>query len=58
MADALKRTDIAGARDIGMHGVRFRGVHDDRSDHKEAENVIDHHEQLLEVLDLAAVSTP
>jgi putative hydrolase of the HAD superfamily len=54
----LKRTDIAGARDIGMRGVRFRGIHDDRSDYLEAENVIDRHEQLLDILDLAAVSTP
>jgi HAD superfamily hydrolase (TIGR01549 family) len=48
----LKRTDIAGARDIGMHAVRFRGVHDDRSDATEAEIVIDRHEQLLDVLNL------
>lgn len=48
----LKRTDIAGARDIGMHAVRFRGVHDDRSHATEAETVIDRHEQILEVLGL------
>lgn len=48
----LRRTDIAGARDIGMHTVRFRGVHDDRSDFADAEIVIDRHEQLLEALDL------
>ena len=48
----LKRTDVAGARDLGMHAVRFRGVHDDRSDAREAEIVIDRHEQLLEVLAL------
>ena len=46
----LKRTDIAGARDIGMHGIRFRGVHDDASDAPDAECVIDRHEQLLKVL--------
>lgn len=48
----LKRTDIAGARDFGMHAVRFRGVHDDKTDAPEAETVIDRHEQLLEVLGL------
>jgi FMN phosphatase YigB (HAD superfamily) len=48
----LKRTDIAGARDFGMHAVRFRGVHDDKSDFPEAELVLDRHEQLLEALDL------
>lgn len=48
----LRRTDIAGARDIGMHGVRFRGVHDDRSDYTDAECVIDRHQDLLEVIGL------
>ena len=48
----LKRTDIAGAHHIGMHAVRFRGVHDDKSAATEAEIVIDRHEQLLEVLGL------
>jgi FMN phosphatase YigB (HAD superfamily) len=46
----LKRTDIAGAHDFGMHAVRFRGVHDDGSDAAEAEWVIDRHEQVLEIL--------
>ncbi len=48
----LKRTDISGARDIGMHAIRFRGVHDDRSDAVDAPIVIDRHEQVLEVLGL------
>lgn len=46
----LRRTDIAGARDIGMHTARFRGVHDDKTDTIEAEVVLDSHDQLLEVL--------
>ncbi|HEU4480656.1 MAG TPA: HAD family hydrolase [Actinomycetota bacterium] len=46
----LKRTDIAGAHDIGMHAIRFRGVHDDKSDATEAECVIDRHAQILECL--------
>lgn len=49
----LKRTDIAGAHEVGMHAVRFRGVHNDESDFKEAECVIDRHEQILECLDLS-----
>jgi len=49
----LRRTDVAGARDMGMHAARFRGVHDDLSDASEAAIVIDRHEQILEVLDLA-----
>ncbi len=48
----LRRTDIAGARDLGMQAVRFRGVHDDRTDAAEAEWVIDRHEQLLALLEL------
>ena len=49
----LKRTDIAGAHDIGMHAIRFRGVHDDRTDAPEAETVIDRHEQVLEFLGIS-----
>jgi putative hydrolase of the HAD superfamily len=48
----LKRTDIAGAHDVGMHAARFRGVHDDLSDAPEAELVFDRHDQLLEALGL------
>jgi HAD superfamily hydrolase (TIGR01549 family) len=48
----LKRTDIAGARDFGMRAVRFRGVHDDKSDAPEARVVIDRHEELLDLLGL------
>lgn len=48
----LKRTDIAGARDIRMHTARFRGVHDDRSDVPDSPIVLDRHEQLLEAIGL------
>ena len=48
----LRRTDIAGAQDVGMHAVRFRGVHDDRSDSREARVVIDRHDEILDLLDL------
>ena len=34
-----------------MHAIRFRGVHDDATDAKEAECVIDRHEQILECID-------
>ena len=50
----LKRTDIAGAHDMGMHAIRFRGVHDDRSDTTDAHIVIDRHEELLDILGLTA----
>ena len=48
----LKRTDIAGAHDMGMHAARFKGVHDDKSDFVEAEIVMSDHRQLLEVVGL------
>lgn len=48
----LRRTDIAGADDIGMHAIRFRGVHDDRSDWPDARIVIDDHREILELLGL------
>lgn len=49
----LLRTDIAGARGMGMTSVRYRGVHDDAAHHpdaQEADVVLDDHERLLEVL--------
>jgi FMN phosphatase YigB (HAD superfamily) len=46
----LRRTDMTGAHDMGMCAVRFRGVHDDRSDAPEGDLVIDHHQQLLDAL--------
>lgn len=46
----LKRTDIAGAHDIGMHAVRFKGVHDDKSSAAEAECVITTHAAILDCL--------
>ena len=48
----LRRTDIAGAHDVGMHAIRFNGVHDDTSDTAEAKIVISRHMEVLEVLGL------
>lgn len=48
----LRRTDIAGAQNFGMHAVRFRGVHDDKSDSREARVIIDRHEEILDILEL------
>ena len=50
----LRRTDIAGAKEIGMRTARFRGVHDDASEAPEADWVLDHHEQILEAVGLPA----
>jgi putative hydrolase of the HAD superfamily len=47
----LRRTDIAGAAAIGMKTVRYRGLHDDRSEGVEADFVIDDHAELLGVVD-------
>jgi putative hydrolase of the HAD superfamily len=48
----LRRTDIAGAHEMGMHAIRFRGVHDDESDAPDARVIIDAHQELLEILGL------
>lgn len=48
----LRRTDIAGAHDVGMHAARFRGIHDDKSGGAEAEMVFDRHDQILDALGL------
>jgi putative hydrolase of the HAD superfamily len=47
----LRRTDIAGARAIGMTSVRYRGANDDVEDLPDADHVIDHHAQLIPILD-------
>ena len=49
----LRRTDVAGARAMGMVTVRFRGVVDDPEDGAEADNVIDRLADLSVVLGLA-----
>jgi putative hydrolase of the HAD superfamily len=46
----LRRTDIAGAHDVGMHAARFKGIHDDTSDAADAKIVMTDHRQILEVL--------
>ncbi|HST38328.1 MAG TPA: HAD family hydrolase [Conexibacter sp.] len=46
----LRRTDVAGARALGMGTVRYRGIADDVSDAPDADHVIDRHAQLLELL--------
>ena len=49
----LMRTDVAGARAMGMSTVRFRGVVDDPEDGTEADHVIDRLADLPRVLGLA-----
>jgi putative hydrolase of the HAD superfamily len=55
----LRRTDVAGALDLGILAIRYRGVHDDRGDVGdvgelvEADHVIDDHRELPALLGLA-----
>ena len=46
----LRRTDVAGARAMGMRSVRYRGIYDDTSDAPEADLVCDHHDDLPALL--------
>jgi FMN phosphatase YigB (HAD superfamily) len=46
----LRRTDIAGARAVGMRAIRIRWHHDDLSEHPEADTVVDSHDHLVDVL--------
>ena len=48
----LRRTDVAGARRMGMTAVRYRGAHDDPSEGPEADHVIADHGALLAALAL------
>jgi putative hydrolase of the HAD superfamily len=48
----LRRTDVAGARGVGMASVRIRSIYDDDSEHPEADAVVDSHAHLLEILRL------
>jgi putative hydrolase of the HAD superfamily len=46
----LRRTDIAGARRLGMRTVRIRDHYDDPSEHPDADHVADSHAHLRELL--------
>jgi putative hydrolase of the HAD superfamily len=46
----LRRTDVAGARNIGMTSVRLFATHDDATSLPDADYVIDSHASLWEVL--------
>ncbi len=46
----LRRTDVAGARAVGMRSVRLRWHHDDRSPLPDADAVADSHAHLREIL--------
>jgi putative hydrolase of the HAD superfamily len=46
----LRRTDVAGARAIGMRSIRYRGLADDPTDGPEADFVIDSHRELPDLI--------
>ena len=46
----LKRTDVAGARAMGMHSIRIHQTHDDTSNHPDADHVVASHAELQELL--------
>ena len=48
----LRRSDIAGARGMGMRSVRIRWQNDDASDLPDADAVVDSHAHLRELLQL------
>jgi FMN phosphatase YigB (HAD superfamily) len=56
----LRRTDIAGARGIGMRTVRYRGLHDDpeADGGGEADFVVDSHRELRALIELSLVPPP
>jgi FMN phosphatase YigB (HAD superfamily) len=51
----MLRTDIAGARELGMGTIRIRDQHDDQSDQPEADEVADDHVHLREILDIELI---
>ncbi|MEZ5143079.1 MAG: HAD family hydrolase [Acidimicrobiales bacterium] len=61
----LRRTDVAGARDMGMVSVRYRGLRDDHPGASpgdgvlaDADHVLDDHRELLALLGLASDRRP
>ncbi len=48
----LRRTDVHGARAMGMQSVRIRWAHDDTTDLPEADAVVDSHTHLCDLLGL------
>jgi putative hydrolase of the HAD superfamily len=49
----LRRTDVAGAHNLGMRTVRIRSRHDDRSELPDADHIVDSHAELEKLLGLA-----
>jgi FMN phosphatase YigB (HAD superfamily) len=52
----LRRSDVAGARGVGMGSVRIRAHNDDESEHPDADVVVDSHADLCRLLGLSPSS--
>jgi putative hydrolase of the HAD superfamily len=48
----LRRTDVAGARALGMQTARIRARHDDTTEHPDADWIVDSHAELAGLLGL------
>jgi FMN phosphatase YigB (HAD superfamily) len=46
----LRRTDVAGARALGMRTVRIKDVYDDPTDLPDADNVVGSHTEFQSLL--------
>jgi FMN phosphatase YigB (HAD superfamily)/predicted kinase len=51
----LRRTDVAGARALGMQTARIRAPHDDESEEPDADWVVSSHHELAELLGLGSI---
>ncbi|HKK51696.1 MAG TPA: HAD family hydrolase [Myxococcota bacterium] len=50
----LRRTDVAGARGVGMRTIRLKASHDDTTAYPEADHVAGSHAEVLDLLGLAS----
>ena len=55
----LRRTDVAGARALGMTSIRIRQLHDDDpSEYRDADYLVDSHAELLSLLEELEILAP
>lgn len=50
----LRRTDVAGARGVGMGTIRFKAIHDDETAFPDADHVASSYAEVREILGLSA----
>lgn len=54
----LRRTDVAGARGVGMGTIRFTAIHDDATAFPEADHVAGSYDEVLRILGLRPAVSP